>query len=642
MNRFIFLVAILVILDPYLQVTASEKASSAASEAATNAPTTAAQERLSGSRLAIEKAIEYFRQLSTNDVDGLFAPPLRERKVVDYKEVTMSFKKIQREIPLYEMRKVEVYANKKVGDSVDAVGVRQKVVTHESTGKKIGTQKIEEIVQDPKGDIHRTVKQPIFGPGGPDIWPYGYFGHNAMVIHAMMKGGVDPADPLIIGTADKLLDIFNLYGLPDNTWDLAWLTAALSGMKGDSYTNVAVRAAAKLMDGQITTGPAAGMWGPVCINTKLVGTMMDNKQDLDELYLKLTAATKKQTDIRLKGKNDPEQVLSQIRGIAAKYRDASMIAFITQKLESRVRLAEEGRGDAPKTIVVAGYTQHMFNQTAADLDSTALALYALRIAQDHGLLPETINHPVDSKNKPFLPWERARNVLSRGASALLQAQARTNVWTEMNIHQPVTDFSGMKGLAGIPAKAKAFPPLESPTTFCSTAQGYSSLLNMQLLLGGTNLSPNVKSTLDQLQQAISRVDESTITNLNGGYIAPYDAFFHSSVGAPGLGDDTRRAIVAALVDSQAADGSWEKKRKKAALLVPTSYAKRMQVLDPIAQKGDKLKDEDFADVHVWVSDRDKNQRWGMHNTYGVRADILATAYGLLALSWMETPPVQGN
>ncbi|MBA4387742.1 MAG: hypothetical protein C0404_07160 [Verrucomicrobia bacterium] len=621
----------------------------ASENSATSGTTNAAAGgEISSSVAAIRRAVEYFRNVSTNDFEGWFVPPERQRKAVGSKDVEVRFTRKTVDVPEYEMKKVEVWVSRKAGESVDAAAVREKVTTYESTGRKIGSHKEERLIADPKGEIVKTQKQPIMGPGGPDIWYYGYYGDNAMVIHAMLKAGVDPADPVLTAPADKLKELFTNYGLPDGTWDLAWLAAAFSGMGGD-YTNMAVKAAAKLVDGQIRTGPAAGLWGPVCVNTRLVAAMMDGKQDLDELYLKLTRAAqakKANPKEKEKDKADPNAILAQIRQISDKYNEVSMLCFYTdhKRLQSRIPLGKL-EGQDMYQLSVPGLTQYIFNQNAADMGSTAVALYALRVVKEKGFLPEMLARPLDPKGKPFLAAEQSRAVLSKAAATILQSQLKNGGWTELNIHQAVADFNSMKGLSGVPGKG-AFPALESPTNFCSSAQGMSALVNLKALVGKeVDQAGNVKMAADYLGQLHQQLQGNSATNLTGGHISPYDSYFYltqNSIGAtPVLPDDLRQSVAAYLTTSQGPEGGWEKQRKQNLLFLPTSYFQRMQVLEPIAYKGvDKLKDPDFEVPHVWLGMKVKEQRWSVYSSYHIRPDILATAYALLTLVGLE--PLQGQ
>ena len=69
-------------------------------------------------------------------------------------------------------------------------------------------------------------------------------------------------------TAQRLADYLDAYGLPDRTWDLAWLTVAFANLPQTVELNKTLteRMVRKLLLGQVTEGPGAGLWGPVAIN----------------------------------------------------------------------------------------------------------------------------------------------------------------------------------------------------------------------------------------------------------------------------------------------------------------------------------------------------------------------------------------
>jgi hypothetical protein len=130
-----------------------------------------------------------------------------------------------------------------------------------------------------------------------------------------------------------------------------------------------------------------------------------------------------------------------------------------------------------------------------------------------------------------------------------------------------------------------------------------------------------------------------VTNLAGGHLSPYDGFFFLASGGAGKQpppEELRRAVSESLAALQGPDGSWAKRRDRPGVLfLPTSYYQRMQALEPVGYKADKLKDADLEAPHVWLAMKTREQKWATHTYYGARSDVLATTLALMALTFAE-------
>jgi len=434
---------------------------------------------------ALDRAINWFRDLAEQDDEGWFYPPERNRKKAGSEAYTNYYSRVTKTLErgVYEYRDTgekDVYRNRKVGDSVDAVGVREKVTVRTRERKKIGTEKfqVERLRRDPDGDIAKVHHKPIYGPGGPDRWKVDQFGHNALVIYALARVGVDPSDPLIAQPLQNLAGIYSTYGYPDHTWDLAWSVATFSGVLDESLRLQASEMAAKLAAGMVRGGPGAGCWGPVCVDTRLLGGLLKKQMELSSVFLKAKSRY---------GRDDSK---SNEQKLSSAERALNQVTADLRRVYTRhgwdytrwPRLQVEEGGDS---ILVGIMPHYIYNQTATDMESTSLALYALGVAAKHGVLPGHVFCPLAPKqavsrlrrtvSEPR--GERIPDLVATSIRAIAGRQNRDGSFGELNTHQPISDFNGQTGFEGVPAKAASFKALNSPVTRCSAAQGLACLVN---------------------------------------------------------------------------------------------------------------------------------------------------------------------
>lgn len=652
---------------------------------------------------AITNAIGYLRGVAAADPDGWFAPPVRQRTVVNTKEITVYMKKVEVDVPVWEYETMKVFRNVKQGQSIDAVAVRKEVEERRPV-RQIGTQKQTKLVPDPKGDIKVQQKIPEYGPGGPDFWKAYHFGHNAMVLYALMSAGIGREDRLVSQPLESLASLFDRYGLPDTTWDLAWTAAAFSmaGKTSDRCKSIAVQAASKLIDGQIDSGPAMGLWGPVCLNLKLVAALEASRPRLANNFVQAQAdvdAKRKNAETRL------DAARAALKELDRELRNNMMYRSLNyRQIEMQQRLTD----DIEATIEVSGLPQYPYNQVAADMENTAMALFGLTAAAANGALPAETARP-KMKDIRLPAGLNSAQVLLRTASVLTRAQRTDGSFTELNLHQPHAEFAASaKVIPGIPAAAASFVPLDSKTTFTSSAQGYASLLYLRRILGASAapLAKSVAAAETFLKGRLAELAPAGFAEENGGQVAPYDALFalhlaHSF--SPGsLTPETWKQTVEFIEGSQAADGSWtqigsgymgksragsagdddwmifschrERASKTESIMNPPdakappakappakapavqpAKGGKMPDARPHAADGDKKagnppvdqKDLIFGLAHVYASlDDNKWRGWYLKN-YSYNSHVVATGFALAALLHPNTtapaePPAPGS
>ena len=338
--------------------------------------------------LALNQALEYFRTLAAKDEEGLFYPPIRRRKVIGYSDKKVMYRKIVVQIPVHEWTTItkEVVRNVKVGDS-GAVTVKKKVkVPVRVRGKQTGTRPQNRLVRDKNGTIERIHKVAKYGPGGTVEWKSGQLGQNALVIYALIKSGVDPFDELISRPLETFSYLYNIFGLPDSTWDLAWSICAFASSGQEEHRELASQMAAKLAGAQVKSGQAAGLWGPVGLDTELLGAILSANADTSAEYLRF----KEKFDEKKKeyDENKMKEALELIRRTNNLKGRYTMMAK-DSSVYFRVILKDKGFSEtAGQVFNLIAFPLYLYNQTTVDLETTALVLHALSVASTKGVLPE--------------------------------------------------------------------------------------------------------------------------------------------------------------------------------------------------------------------------------------------------------------
>lgn len=573
------------------------------------------------------KAITFFRTLAAaENADGMILPPVRRRKVVGRKPIDVRYTKKMVEVkkPIYKT--VQEYRNVKVGDSVDAVAVRKKVKVQKIVGWERVTE--EKKVRDPNGSIVVQEWKPQYGPGGPDEWHAFQFGHNAMAIFAMMRAGVDPQDEDVQRVAEQLFQIYDQYGMPDLTWDLAWSTAAFTMMQDEQYRELAQQMAGKLLDGQIAEGEAAGLWGPVCINTELLAAMLDKKARYSAFYLK--AKAKFEAQRRDSYERKAEQALDALRTFEDLIRRVSMLAPRMKYVSYEVKLADRmGMADP---IALPWLPSWIFNQRSADMESTAVAMFALRVAAEEKLIPSETWRPLDERRRPLASPSKPLDVLKRAVTTMGRALQREG-WSELNQHQAVTDFDKIRGINGVPGDERSFAPLAAPLTGLSTVQGYAVFSYYASINGLAGIRPFARQVVAGNGCVKSVLDTGLEKAEQNGEPACNLCFFVSETPDLGKPESDLKAwpiISEYLALRQNDDGSWG--RRKGSGMVPSSLRARRQVLPGMfgKKKLNPTAAQLWSQAHVDYNSKEPNSVIRMNYYYNPQ--VVKTAYALLALT----------
>lgn len=585
---------------------------------------------------AVAAGLAYLKEQAEADDDAWVFPPRRQTTVTGHREVEVRYRREMVEQPVYEYEEYEVYQNVRQGDSVDAVTVRQKVKRRRPV-KKIGTREVERLVRDPNGTIVRTERRAIRAPGGPDFWQGNKFGHNALSIYVRARLGATAEDPTVERAAEQLHAIFNTFGLPDLTWDLAWLTAAFSLLDGRDYQDMARRAAAKLADGQIRDGQAAGFWGPVSINRQLLAETMALHSQLSTEYL--TAKEQAEKRGRRTDEAAAEAALTALQEFNAGMSRITMLGQNPRQVLGSVQLSD----DAHPSITVTAFPEYIYNQISADIESTAVALFALRVAATHGTLPQETVSPVGPNNRPLVRPEPIVTILNRAAQAIERAQQPNGAWHECNMHQPVTFFDRQTTLAGIPVNRRSFPALHSDINLASVARGYGALIQTGHMLGFDRMgaySRNFVAGDQVLRSAFQEVAAQAFTDHVGGQVPPYDAFVFLAELPPIPYEepppDIHGPALNYVLENQAENGSWLT-YSKVSYFISTSYAARIKSLPALSDRRrlERNAPAELAQAHVAVNEATDKWENVLRSSLVFSRRDLSTCMALLYLAIVQ-------
>jgi hypothetical protein len=414
----------------------------------TNLPPVAPADLQLAARVALAQGVNWLKQEGTDDPDGWIVGPFQQRKVIAWTNIVTRYsvhkKTYTSEHPVYEYSNVVVFIPGSVGEAPRKVVQKRPV-------KQIGTRKVEYErtvrVSDPNGTVVGGHRLPVaYDPNGTVTWHARNLGDAALTAYALRQAGVDDTDPVLQRMLENLRGHVETYGLPDQTWNLAWL------------------------------------WGPICVHHGLLAALLRD-------YLAVVADVQKK-DLKLKEKHSKAAEAARDAALRELEDQKTLVESICQR-GLRFGNVEYSWSLDPNTdpqVFLDGADHCLYNQAVADMESTWVALTALSIAGEHDrLLTETLrpkaSHRAGGSLTPIPPAERTEAVMARAANGLVAQQAEDGRWSECNLHQPVTRFAAFSATLPVPPDPKGFPPLPSPVTPASAAQGIAALNGIAKVVG---------------------------------------------------------------------------------------------------------------------------------------------------------------
>lgn len=443
--------------------------------------------------VALAQGVAKLKQLSAADPQGWIIPPIQRVRVTGYKDVPRKFRRIEVDRPIYEYTDLVVMVPNSSPGEPPLRQVR-KVPT-----RQIDTKKEIIIRWDPNGPEEMIDKQPIYEHVGDTSWQFNLIGDSAMALTALRNAGLPENDLVIYKMSENLLNYLDTYGAPDHTWNVAQLAIALAHTPGEVAQEWTLKLASRLLDGQISDGPARGLWGPMCIHPRILAVVIRDylagEAEVEKLKAKLKERPTKTNEVLL---SVAEGARNRLKTYAESWsRSALRFATVEWPLVWDDLLSEK--------VQFGGATEFFYNQRAADMESTWVALFALSECAAAKRLPKESLRPeipvaysaftkIGDKAKPqaevksmlnatTVPPENAIAVLARAANALTTLLGDGSAWHECNIHQPVHDFDTFDKYLSVPVVEDSFMPLPSPVTPLSATQGVAALDSIGRVVG---------------------------------------------------------------------------------------------------------------------------------------------------------------
>ena len=592
-------------------------------------------------RTALAQAVEFFKKRAAEDEEGWVIPPRRTRKVVGHETVTHRYREEVREVPVfeYEYETYEVVQKVRVGESAAAVDTFRKVKKRRVVSRKqVGTKKLKRLVRDPDGPIERSHRIPQYGPGGADVWARYALGDNALALYALRHAGVPAEDATVSQLTTALYGFISSYGYPDETWDLAWLTAAFSTLTYEPHRQAARAMASKLLDAQIRDGEATGLWGPVAINTALLAERVREVEDLSQDFQEAKKAASK-------GKREErayQRIDQAYRKALANLTRVATFGMAGHTIESGLTMNSEF-GPSAK---LPGLSDYIYNQRSADLGSTAVALYALRQAAENETLPKELWRPESSKTEAESPAE----LLVTSLDVLAKKLVETRNWDEMNRYQAVTDFDKVAIFPGIPGTDEPFPRPASDTSLLTTLQGFSAMTDSARIAKSERMNSKYRRHMEKGSElfrasAESLLDQSTVTGAKPWLLAPYKHYLFLSevTREPGSSKEDRRdlwlPLAQKLLTMRSPEGSWVHKGPGRRYHLPSSLLARLEVIEEPAKKALPEYDKPRADRgYHKIAEALKSDK----KIRPTIEDVVPTACAMIFLAENVRPPVIGE
>jgi hypothetical protein len=321
------------------------------------------------------------RMTAEGNEHGLAFPPAQTMKLIEMVDVPA--KRVPVEHPIYEHEYAEIEKIVPVMESGQPTGrftrEKQRVIVK---SRQVGKKTVEHLTPDKDGS--ETMKVPKYGPGGPAAWSVNLAGLNGMALYVLVKAGL-AKHPATVRHADVLADhATDHMGLPDRTFDLAWMAAGFAALGSDSrHEPLARRLVGKLVDGQVREkGELDGLWGPVCVNYGYFGKLMT-----------LGQTVRQEIDVHIPKKMAIASPAEQEQLVAM---GREMKAFVTTyerthrdvfRAGTRMLGIESGY-TFEDLAILPGLPFNAYQWVVTDVESTDAATFALAVAKQAGILPK--------------------------------------------------------------------------------------------------------------------------------------------------------------------------------------------------------------------------------------------------------------
>lgn len=514
---------------------------------------------------------------------GFVFPLIHQRKVVEWKDVEVRYTRKTVTVPIWKdlYKPVDVLVPKKSG----SVTIMRKETRKQLFKRiKVGERQAEHLVRDNAGDIIRIERRPVYGDGGPDIQKIGWYGNNAMALYALLDAGLTPDDePALARLAESIKSYITVYGVPDYTWDIAWCVAAYAKYPGNEYEFTLNRLVSRLLAGQCTAKKQRGTWGPLCVSADHLALVLTEFSQVETLAEKLEAFAEqqkvKQDDPRLE---ERRAAIERAREeIAEQFQLVSRTAnrFVDVK---KNRIIEDPYLLLGPGLHVDGWPYSLYQETMADLQSTALAAFALRVTHEEGKLQPQykFEHLRSVRGTPLVQRPiKTETLLEQTLKTLSAAEDTAGQWNEMIHWEETQEFLRLQDrFKGPPVTIPT--TVESKKTPISNAYAVAAIEDLLKILGDDQgpqfsqqaaaarqaLGSNIEAALEEPElpkDIAARIEFCrAFMPVAGGILEPFDYFYQLRIDPQTLSADTPRGkaygvLIDYLTSKQGQDGFWD-------------------------------------------------------------------------------------
>jgi hypothetical protein len=405
--------------------------------------------------------VEGFKYMgSQQDAYLPWALPLSSHaRVVGSELVTYRFNIEKRKIPIYKYKydyvERKIYVREGGSTHIPSGGsaseenqqqrrvspgkiVEKTVMEREIVSVKLVGYKTQEVrVYHPDGEFEEQFTVPIVKTQGVARLIHGWHAGNAQVAFAMLKGGLPATDPqfkMLLGSIHTALDA---YGIPDHTYDVAWLTALYANLPKDDpkVQEWSGKLVSKLVAGAAQLGTHKGLWGPLCINPQYMNEIFDFDSKYTAKYI-----TPLQQDLALeqreRSKERIQEKLTEKETLHQKWQTVYMTWAMSGNNASSCRAENtipSETGGAQHFVFnssakIPGLVLDPFHFAFTDIESTCVALMALSEASAAGMIPQMTITPTDDRGKALAKPIDVKTQLATCYQTLKQLRHPTGGW----------------------------------------------------------------------------------------------------------------------------------------------------------------------------------------------------------------------
>lgn len=405
---------------------------------------------------------------------GLIYPPHAAWRSTGTKTVEQRYRIEKRN--LYEEKEVEQLMP--VRDEYGTItGYAPKKVKVRVSDKVVGTIDVE--VPDEQGPLTRQITVAT-GDRSRQMLPRGWYGMNGQGLYLLCRVGLGRS-ATVGRMATELERLLAAHGMPDTTWDIAWLAMGfMAAAEADAkHAPRATTLVNRLLDGVLTEGdrrsPARGLWGPVCINHEMLARFFQLRLDLDKLLAEAENVPENASKAQRAAKQKEYVQISQALGeLARVLRDVAQQGRRLADIEKNFSLNED--------IITAGLSHYIYNRMIVDLDSTAVAALALEEAGRRKLLPAETPRPTLLGRQVLKNGIRSREALQEAWRAVLGLAGKEGNYDTGAQLVPIRAYEGVANLLEVPLTTP-LPPLLRPETWRSNLSAAAALRALSGALG---------------------------------------------------------------------------------------------------------------------------------------------------------------